>query len=152
MFFPVLAPCRLNHMRLNPGGSSVFRGNTVVDDVKNMQYKENPLVCKLKLIFKNFRSFSKTCVWLEKFAKTDIQSIALVPDYGWDWDLESGTVYKKSGISEYRTMYKTYCELLLRAGLKFSGTGVCEFRYNRVKSNWLYTKFSPAESWWPPVL
>ena len=34
-------------------------------------------------------------------------------------------VYKKSGISEYQTVYKTYCELFLRGGLKFILGPVC---------------------------
>ena len=64
-----------------------------------------------------------------------IQSVALIPDCGSDWDLESG-------IQEIRYiritgLYKTYCELFLRDWN--SRSGMCEFRYNRVRyeSNWL---------------
>ena len=34
-------------------------------------------------------------------------------------------VYKKSGISEYQTMYKTYCELLFLLGTEILGGPVC---------------------------
>ena len=59
----------------------------------------------------------------ESYSK--IQSIALIPDCWLGLSDFEYPVYKKSGISEYRTMYKTYCEQFLRAGLKFSGGPVC---------------------------